>query len=231
MHFNTLRTSLAVGLACGITGGAVAGMTGLSYEVFGSNLVDGGDNTTFRVYAELDAGNRLDAVFGNTNFHLVYQNENGASTYQNTLGGATSQSINPAFFPLAPSLEWDSYMTIGTLYNTDNALQDIGIDWSSWDPAGGDLYSSNGTWFVTPVDPQGEEVDGRVLIAQLTIFHGSSGHVATMWGGFQGKDETGTTWQWGLTPGDDGFEIWVPAPAGMALLVLPMMARRRRRRH
>ncbi len=212
----------AAGLATTI---ASAGMTGMSYDIFGSNMVDGEANTTFRVYADLDDGNRLDAVFGNTVHNMIYTNENGATTYQNALGGPTSQAINPAFFALAPSLEWDSYMTIGTLYNTDNALQDIGIDWSPWDTAGGDLFCDNGTWFITPVDPQGEEVDGRVLIAQMTIFHGSSAHVGTFTAGFQGKDENFETWQ------SEGYvELWVPAPGAVALLAMPMLAGRRRRR-
>ena len=40
-----------------------------------------------------------------------------------------------------------------TVYSANNLL-DIGIDWTSFE-AGGDVYTDNGTWFVTPDDDQG----------------------------------------------------------------------------
>jgi len=201
---------------------AAGGMTGLSYDLVGHDLVPG--TYTIRLYADLDADNRLDAVFGNNAYNLRIDTLEGASFYQNPLGGATSQSINPAFFPLAPSLEWDSYLTIGALYNTDNALQDIGIDWSTWDPGGGDLFVDNGTWFVTPADPQGQEVDGRVLVSQFTIFPGSACdfHFEA---GFQGKDENGETWQSG-----HAFDILCPSPGALAIFAIAAFGPRRRRR-
>ena len=43
--------------------------------------------------------------------------------------------------------------------------------------------------------------------------------------GFQGKDENFETWQ------SEGYvELWVPAPGAVALLAMPMLAGRRRRR-
>ena len=49
---------------------AMADAVGLSFNLVGVNLVDpaeaGGDNYTVDVYLELDAGNRLDAVAGNS---------------------------------------------------------------------------------------------------------------------------------------------------------------------
>ncbi len=116
-----------------------------------------GDGETYRMYVNLDAGSRIDAVFGNSVGNLSIEVD-GGSFYQNALGGPTSQSINSAFFPLAPSLEWDSYVTVGELYaGPTNALMDIGIDWASFE-SGGELATDNGSWFCTPVDAQGEEV-------------------------------------------------------------------------
>jgi len=222
---NMKRASIFAGTVSGlaIAGSAVAGMNGLTYDLVGEDLIAG--TYTVRVYAELDADNRLDAVFGNTVYNLRMDYMDGASAYQNSLGGATSQAINPAFFALAPSLEWDSYVTIGTLYNTDNALQDIGIDWSGWDPAGGNLFADNGTWFVTPVDPQGDVVDGRVLVGQFTTYAGSGDYDIHFEAGFQGKDADGNTWQSG-----HGVNIAIPAPGAVALLGLAGLAGRRRRR-
>ena len=223
MNMTSVFAGTVGGLA--IAGSAVAGMNGLSYDIHGNDLIPG--TYTVRMYAEVDAGNRVDAVFGNTEHNMSISYYGGASAYQNSLGGPTSTSINPAFFALAPSLEWDSYVTIGSLY-APNALQDIGISWSSWDPDGGDLFSNNGTFFITPADPQGEESGGRVLIAQCTTFAGSGSYDMTCSAGFQGKDASGATWQSGHSVDITG-EI-IPAPGAMALLGLAGLAGRRRRR-
>jgi MYXO-CTERM domain-containing protein len=227
---NMKRTSIFTGVIGGIAvaGSAMAGMNGLSYDIVGEDLIAG--TYTVRVYAELDAGNRLDAVYGNGEFAMEIDYLDGASAYQDALGGATSQSINSAFFPLAPDLEWDSYVTIGALYSDgtpfgNNALQDIGVNWSTWDPAGGDLFADNGTYFITPADPQGEEIGGRVLLAQFTTFQGSGTDDIYFAAGFQGKDDAGATWQSGHS-----VLIGVPAPGVVALLGLAGLAGRRRRR-
>ena len=228
---NTKRISMFAGTVGGLAlaGTAFAGMNGLSYEIV--DQVGGGEvagSYTARVYAELDGGNRLDAVYGNSVSQISMNYLDGASAFQSSLGGPTSQSINPAFFPLAPSLEWDSYVTIGSLYSTDNALQSIGIDWAGWDPAGGDMFADNGTWFVTPADVQGEAVDGRVLVAQFTTFAGAGDYDMTFTAGFQGKDGAGDTWQSGHSISITGADI--PAPGAIALLGLAGLAGRRRRR-
>ncbi len=207
---------------------ATAGMNGLSYDIHGMNLVDG--TYTIRMYANVDAGDRLDAVYGNGTTGFSISMLDGASTYQNTTYGApTRAGINEAFFPLAPSLEWDSYMTIGELYSgSNNALQDIGIDWSNWE-GGGDLPASgvvdNGTWFITPVDVQGEAVNGRVLVGQLTTYAAYDGTPDVYFtAGFQGSTG-GVTWQ-----AQHEIYIDVPAPGAIALLGLAGLAGRRRRR-
>jgi len=227
---NMKRTSIFAGAIGGfaIVGSAVAGMNGISYDLHGEDLIAG--SYTVRVYAELDAGNRLDAVYGNEEFNMTLEYLDGSSAYQDALGGPTSQSINSAFFPLAPDLEWDSYFTIGALHSDgnpfgNNALQDIGINWATWDAGPGDLFCDNGTFFITPVDPQGEEQGGRVLIAQFTTFSGSGAYDIAFSAGFQGKDDAGVTWQSGHS-----VLIAVPAPGAVALLGLAGLAGRRRRR-
>jgi hypothetical protein len=154
------------------------------------------------------------------------------SFYQHTaFGGPTSQSINSAFFPLAPSLEWDSYVSIGALYSNgapfaNNSLLDIGIDWASFE-GGGALVTDNGSWFVTPVDPQGEELSGRVFIGQFTVVGGSGDGYADLVGqiSIQGKDADSVTFQ------ENGV-TWtvVPAPGAIALLGLAGICSRRRRK-
>jgi hypothetical protein len=193
------------------------------------SLGDMGYGETYRMYVDLEAGSRIDAVFGNSVGSLSIGTADGMSFYQNALGGPTSTAINSAFFPLAPSLEWDSYVTIGALYQDgspfgSNALLDIGIDWTSFN-GGGTLATDNGSWFVTPVDPQGGELGGSVLIGQFTVVGGTGNGIDDLTGqiSLQGKDADGNTWQeLGIT--------WVPAPGAMALLGLAGLAGRRRRR-
>lgn len=173
---------------------------------------------TYRLYTELEAGARVDAVYGNGSNQLLIDVE-GGSFVQSPYGGATSMDNNSAFWALFPSLEFESFVTIGLLSNANNALNNVGIDWSSFE-AGGPLTTDNGTWFVTPSDIQGQEVGGRVLLGQFTVTAGASlvGQVS-----MQGKDASGVTWQ-------ANSVSWVPAPGALALLTLAGLAGPRRRR-
>ena len=121
------------------------------------------------------------------------------SFYQNTFGGPTSQAINPALFSAFPDLRYDSFVTVGRTDQTDNALSDIGISFDAFE-AGGAIDSSDGSWYVTPVDAQGDSVafsnedcedSNGVLIARLTVRGASASvYVEAL---FQGKDEAGST--------------------------------------
>lgn len=193
------------------------------------SLGDMGYGETYRMYVNIDAGTRIDAVFGNSVGNMSIGTQSGMSFYQNALGGPTSTAINSAFFPLASSLEWDSYVSIGALYAngypfSENKLLDIGIDWAQFN-AGNAIDTDNGSWFVTPVDVQGEELGGMVFIGQFTVVGGTGDGYADLTGqvSLQGKDTAGDTWQeLGVT--------WVPAPGALALLGFAGLAGRRRRR-
>jgi len=210
-----------------LAGTASADVSHISIDSLG----DMGYGETYRMYAHVGAGERVDAVFGNSVGPMSIGTADGMSFYQNALGGPTSTGINSAFFPLAPSLEWDSYVTIGALYANgspfaENKLLDIGIDWASFN-GGGSIDTDNGSWFVTPVDPQGGELDGKVLIGQFTVVGGSGDGYADLVGqvSIQGKDADGNTFQnlsvgWGA----------IPAPGALALLGVAGLAGRRRRR-
>ena len=142
---------------------AMADAVGLSFDLVGVNLVDpaeaGGDNYTVDVYLELDAGNRLDAVAGNSSMAKLVATS--TSFYQHSGSGALSTGNNDAFWGFFPSMEFDSFVTIGCMSSgcggQTNALQSVGIDFSDFE-AGGDIATSNGTWFITPDQPIGEGV-------------------------------------------------------------------------
>ncbi|MCH2146394.1 MAG: hypothetical protein MK073_01070 [Phycisphaerales bacterium] len=210
-------------------GTAFADVT-LSAELLEDSATTPAGVKTYRVYANMADGWRVDAVYGNSQSGMLL--ESSSSFYQNALGGNTSKDINSAFFPLAPSVEWDSYVTIGSLYADGtpfgvNNLSDIGIDWSGFE-AGNALSTENGSWFVTPDDAQGGEIDGRVLLAQLSVV-GGSGDLAedfvalTM--NIQGKDAEGQTWNL-----IGGSALPIPAPGALALLGLAGVTARRRRK-
>jgi hypothetical protein len=179
--------------------------TSIHWNVIGVDLLTTGEPSyTVDVYVEVPANFRIDAVAGNPD-----QQKTVATTttfYQDQLGGATSQHINPAFFPMAPDLEWDSRVTIGSLNVLgdpfpSNELNEIGIDWTDFE-AGRNLAVGNGTWFVLPLDEQGQSqpfIDNAcqerngVLVGRLT----SMGHEAEILfeAIFQGRDADNVTWQ------------------------------------
>ncbi|HCV24091.1 MAG TPA: hypothetical protein DGN59_11580 [Candidatus Latescibacteria bacterium] len=217
-----------MGAACTLiaTAAASADVSGIEIDHLGNM----GYGETYRVYAVVGDGERIDAVFGNAVGPLSIDTAAGMSFYQNGYGGNTSMAINSGFFAMVPSLEWDSYVTIGALYVDgtpfgSNALMDIGIDWTSFE-GGGSIDTANGSWFVTPVDPQGGEIDNRVLVAQFTVIGGTGNGYEDIVGcmSFQGKDIDGNTFQ------NLNVCIAVPAPGALALIGFAGIVGRRRRR-
>jgi len=190
----------------------------------------GDQGTTYRLFAQLEAGARIDAVYGNSQAELRFAPREGRSFYQNANGGPTSKEINSNFFPFVPSMEWDSYVSIGAYYQNgapfgENNLNNIGINWASFE-GGGDLVTDNGSWFVTPDDAQGNELNGEVFLGQFTI-QGSNGDFyddMDIQFNIQGKDAGGDTWN-AIGVG------WIPSPGALAVLGLAGVAGRRRSRH
>ena len=161
-------------------------------------------NWTVDLYIEVPDGATLEAVAGTPSQQKTLMSS--TSFYQDGYGGPTSRDVNPKFYPIAPDLEWDSRVTIGCLDTTgapfdDNVLQNIGIDWDSFEN-GGDLSAGNGLWFVLPTDAQGEsrtfisqdcsERSG-VLIGRLTTMELSSEIMFEAL--IQGHRADGNSWQ------------------------------------
>jgi hypothetical protein len=215
-------------------GAAAADFAGLDYEIANSgDLTDLGGNIvaantwTARIYATFtDAGDSLQAVFGDADSPLSIHSSSGF--YQNAFGGPTSKEVNSALYAAFPSLRYDSWATIGLEDSTGNALNNIGIDWTSFN-GGGSIETSDGTWFVTPDDAQGTAgSELRVMIAQLTMLENGDGSTGTTFGmvSLQGKTADGTTW----SARDQSFDYALPAPGALALLGMAGLAGRRRRR-
>ena len=214
MHATTpLLTILAFTLPAMATQGIPLlgeGVVGVAVAPVPEAVIDGlSDYRTIRLVATLPSGWRLDAVAGNDDQNLLLEPVNG-SFYQNSFGGATSMDCNEGFFTLAPSLQWDSYVTIGALTNNgapyaENNLQNIGVSFTDFE-AGNGISADNGTWFILAEEgDQGTpsaftDVCGRaregVTIAQLTLID-DPGLIATVRCSFllQGQDEFGDSWQ------------------------------------
>jgi hypothetical protein len=143
---------------------------------------------------------RLDAVAGNA-AHPMSIEVVGGSFYQDAFGGPTSTLMNPALFLLAPSLEWDTFLTIGALTSVDNELKEIGMDWDDFE-AGNSLAINNGSVFVVPTEPQGElqaftgscgQARSGVLIGQFTLLGEGASLMCSVL--LQGKNESDAPWQ------------------------------------
>ena len=193
---------------------ASADFQGISIDEIDNGM---GLGTTYRVYVDVEAGDQLDAVFGDSGDPLSITSETGF--YQNMFG--THVPPSEALFGFFPSLEYDSFVTIGLLNDSGNAMLDIGIDWTDFN-AGSDLITSNGSWFATPDDAQVFEVGGRVLIGQFTTTGGIAGIM-----NIQGKNADLSNWQY---RGVEFDSTVVPAPGAIALLGLAGFAARKRRK-
>jgi len=206
--------SLTAGVSSLILAGAVsADFQGLSYDVSSND-----QGTTVQVYVEVEAGDQVNAVYGDVD-NILHIHSNGGSFYQNAFGGNTPP--NPALIGVFPSLANDSFVTIGRLTDVDNAMLEIGIDWTGFE-AGGAISTDNGSWFATPDDAQVYEDGGRVAIGQFTVANGD--HVfGTI--NLQGKNADLSNW----SATGINFDT-VPAPGALALLGLAGIAARRRRK-
>jgi len=211
-----------LGLTAGVgslvlAGTATADLTGISWDELDSGL---GIGTTYRIYADIDAGGEVDAVYGDGANPLTVGTSLGGGFYQNGFGGYSAP--NAALFSFFPSLEFDSFVTIGLLTDTGNAMLDIGIDFTAFE-AGGSIYTDNGTWFATPDDAQVHDTGtGRILIGQFTV-GAADGVAGTI--NLQGKNADGSNWN---AIGVD-FDT-LPAPGALALLGLAGIVARRRRK-
>jgi MYXO-CTERM domain-containing protein len=204
--------SLTASVSSLILAGAVsADFQGLSYDVSSND-----QGTTVQVYVEVEAGDQVNAVYGDAD-NILHIHSNGGSFYQNAFGGNTPP--NPALIAVFPSLANDSFVTIGRLTDVDNAMLEIGINWASFE-GGGEISTDNGSWFATPDDAQVYEVDGRVLIGQFTLESGELGGQINL----QGKNADGSNWTVLAAP------LGIPAPGAIALLGLAGLASRRRRK-
>ena len=181
---------------------------------------DTAQGTVWQIYAAIDSGGEVDAVYGDGDNALLVETSIGGAFYQHFLG--TYAAPMAALIPLYPSLANDSFVTIGLLTDAGNAMMDIGIDFSDFEDNGGSIWTDNGTWFATPDDAQVHEVGGRVLIGQFTTASNDGVHGIV---NLQGKNADGSNWNALAVD----FNT-LPAPGAIVLLGIASIASRRRRK-
>jgi MYXO-CTERM domain-containing protein len=181
---------------------------------------DTAQGTVWQIYAAIDSGGEVDAVYGDGDNALLVETSIGGAFYQHFLG--TYAAPMAALIPLYASLANDSFVTIGRLTDQDNAMMDIGIDFSDFENNGGSIWTDNGTWFATPDDAQVHEVGGRVLIGQFTTASNDGVHGIV---NLQGKNADGSNWNALAVD----FNT-LPAPGAIVLLGIAGIASRRRRK-
>ncbi|MDP6386363.1 MAG: hypothetical protein QGI93_09240 [Planctomycetota bacterium] len=189
MHYRSLTCTLLVVPFLG--GLASAQIDGLETEIVALDRIVGGRTlSTLRVFATLsDPAAQLNAVYGDSADLLGVQTTDSLGFYQNVLGGDTSAQINPAGYTIDPDLRLDSWMALGSEDMIGNTMLDIGVDFGPFNSGGG-IVTNNGLWLEIPFSPPCYPIEGRVLIAQLSV---TSGETVSGVVNLFGKDGTGTT--------------------------------------
>ncbi|MCH2197996.1 MAG: hypothetical protein MK081_04390 [Flavobacteriales bacterium] len=99
--------------------------------------------------------------------------------YNDVLGGINPAGINPVFYPIFPTLELDSWVTIGVLDSMHPGANYIGqastIPSDPWtgsvgNTEGQSLIINDGAWFTLPTSPSALPTgpNNRVLLGQFT---------------------------------------------------------------
>ncbi|MDP7435121.1 MAG: hypothetical protein QF427_02720, partial [Flavobacteriales bacterium] len=163
-----------------------------SLTIESSPAVDPSAGTVYRFYVNSnDPTDKMSAVFGNDQAHLVIETPAGIYNFGNTSWSASG--INPMFLPLFPSMADDSYATInldlpasgsGIAGAADPAIvedADEGNPISNYFINGGTLLDVNtltgGSWYVLNTAANALPIDGRWLIAQVTTTGTISGQI------------------------------------------------------
>jgi hypothetical protein len=143
--------------------------------------------TTYHLYVTMaNEDDFLSSVVGETGFETAIRTS--TTFYQDELGGALGQNIQTGLFFIQPTLEYDSYVTIGLTETANLAGGEGAVTTAESDPwiapfeSGADLVIGGGfggAWFVLNGGSNGVAGDDlRVLIGQFTTSGSLSGQVS-----------------------------------------------------
>lgn len=170
-----------------MTLGLQAQVTGISvetYVVHDGSIAELDGYTTYHVYANTtNPADFISAVYGDASNPLGLTSD--GDVYHSEPSFNFGSEVNPMMFPVLPTLEFDSWMTIGMMSSNDaGVIGNIGLDDSFADFTSiGSFYVDDpigGSWYNTmPCDPlvsatcsddypQFGGDDNKVLLAQIT---------------------------------------------------------------
>ncbi|MDA1336238.1 MAG: hypothetical protein O2818_05050 [Bacteroidetes bacterium] len=142
----------------------------LSYEVYAEDGIAG--TTTYRLYANFASDNiEVTALYGTES--APWELSPTTNFYQDPMGTPLASGINPAFFAVVPTLEFDSWIAIGAAPGENDQSNTVGMDAFFPDFEDGNALNVNtflgGSVFLIPgASTQAIPVDGKVLLAQVT---------------------------------------------------------------
>ena len=177
---------LVAGLICSL--GVQAQLTGISVEtimVHDGAIPELDGFTTYHVYANTtNSEDFVSAVFGDSDNAMAFSS--AGTVFQSTPSYNYGNEPNPALFTAIPSLEYDSWLSIGMMSSTDGgAISNIGMadalaEFSSTgnfyidDPIGGSWFYPGFPCGMTPIVECADQyaafggADNKVLLAQIT---------------------------------------------------------------
>jgi len=175
------------GLICSL--GVQAQLAGISVETY--MVHDGVENselegfTTYHVYANTtNSEDFVSAVFGDSENAIAFSST--GTVFQSTPSFNYGNEPNPALFSAIPTLEYDSWMSIGMMSSADGgSISNIGMadamaEFSSTgsfyidDPIGGSWFYPGFPCGMTPIVDCADQyaafggADNKVLLAQIT---------------------------------------------------------------
>ncbi len=168
--------------------------TGLSYELVGHDLIEG--TSTYRVYANFDADTAIQVVASYGTNADVWSIGSTEPFHQVATGALLAHSINPAMFPFAPDLEYDTWIALGGGPGSPVELQTIGLSnfFTDFEESGADVNVNTAVGASLYYIPgsNGSALsfvqDGQMLLGQFT----TSGVVSVKYN-LQFRDATSAT--------------------------------------
>jgi len=175
------------GLICSL--GVQAQLIGISVETYmvhdGSAIPELSGFTTYHVYANTtNSEDFVSAVFGDSDNAIIFSS--AGTVFQSAPSYNYGNEPNPALFGVIPTLEYDSWMSIGMMSSEDGgAVSNIGMsDAMDEFTSTGNFYIDDpigGSWFypgfpcgTTPIVDCADQyaafggADNKVLLAQIT---------------------------------------------------------------
>ena len=151
--------------------------------------------TTYRLYAELSGG-LVYAVYANEANPLLI--ESTEDFYQDGFGGDLQSDLNSAFFMMAPTMQYDTWLTIGDAYFGQGDAVSTTPGFSAFASGSsvslGGVPLSDDSWYKFTNDPNCQpDGNGLVLLGQFTTTGTLSGYI-NLQGMTDTPDNDGVGW-------------------------------------